>query len=60
MTDKEFQKIGEKIRILLEIQTEHEHDSAEYNAMNDEIRSLVGETDGKAQQFVDAFERVIH
>jgi hypothetical protein len=24
------------------------------------IRSLVGETDGKAQRFVDAYERVIH
>ena len=60
MTEKELEEIGEKIKALLDIQAEYDPDSDEYEAVNDEIRSLVGETGGKAQRFVDAYERVIH
>jgi hypothetical protein len=60
MTDEELEAVGEKIRVLLDQQTKHPWGSPEYEAIDDEIRSLVGETDGKAQRFVDAYERVIH
>lgn len=60
MTDKELEAIGEQIRELLDRQTKYSWGSPEYEAIDDEIRSLVGETDGKAQRFVDAYERVIH
>lgn len=60
MTDEELEAVGEKIRALIDLQAKHAWGTPEYDAINDEIRSLVGETDGKAQRFVDAYERVIH
>ena len=60
MTDHELQAIGEKIRALMLKQRELAYDSDAYNEINFEIASLVSLTDGKAQQFVDAYEQVIH
>ncbi len=60
MTEEELEAVGEQIRKLLDQQSKHAWGSPEYEAIDDEVRSLVGETDGKAQRFVDAYERVIH
>lgn len=57
---KTLDEIGEEIRALLNRQAEMTFGSDAYENINDEVRRLVIETDGKAQCFVDAFERVIH